>query len=78
MRKGELYEVSEDETGTYIFNSKDNCMAEYIPKMMEAGVIGIDLAAYIEDDDKVIIIDAVKSGKNPGEVFILDEKVMQK
>ncbi len=38
MRKGELYEVSEDETGTYIFNSKDNCMAEYIGKMMEAGV----------------------------------------
>ncbi len=38
LRKGELYEVQEDETGTYIFNSKDNAMAEYIAKMMEAGV----------------------------------------
>jgi putative protease len=38
LRKGELYEVSEDETGTYIFNSKDNCMAEHLAKLMEAGV----------------------------------------
>ncbi|MCA9497059.1 MAG: U32 family peptidase [Nanoarchaeota archaeon] len=38
LRKGELYEVQEDETGTYIFNSKDNCMAEHIEKLMKAGV----------------------------------------
>lgn len=38
MRKGELYEVQEDETGTYIFNSKDNCMAEYLEKLILAGV----------------------------------------
>ena len=38
LRKGELYEVSEDETGTYIFNSKDNCMAEHLEKLIKAGV----------------------------------------
>ena len=38
LRKGELYEVNEDETGTYIFNSKDNCMAEHIVKLKKAGV----------------------------------------
>ena len=38
LRKGELYEVSEDETGTYIFNSKDNCMAEHLEKLINAGV----------------------------------------
>ena len=38
LRKGELYEITEDENGTYIFNSKDNCMAEHIEKLMEAGV----------------------------------------
>lgn len=37
-RKGELYEVTEDETGTYIFNSKDNCMAEHLEQLMDAGV----------------------------------------
>lgn len=38
LRKGELMEVQEDETGTYIFNSKDNCMAEHLEKLIEAGV----------------------------------------
>lgn len=38
LRKGELYEVQEDETGTYIFNSRDNCMAEHLEKLMNAGV----------------------------------------
>jgi len=38
LRKGELYEVQEDEMGTYIFNAKDNCMAEHIEKLMQAGV----------------------------------------
>lgn len=38
LRKGELYEVDEDENGTYIFNARDNCMAEHIEKLMQAGV----------------------------------------
>lgn len=38
LRKGELYEVNEDETGTHIFNSKDNCMAEHLEKLIRAGV----------------------------------------
>lgn len=38
LRKGELYEVQEDESGTYIFNAKDNCMVEHIEKLMKAGV----------------------------------------
>ena len=38
LRKGELYEITEDDNGTYILNSKDNCMAEHIEKLMWAGV----------------------------------------
>ena len=30
--------VYENERGTYIFNSKDLCMVEYIPEMMDAGI----------------------------------------
>ena len=30
--------VYENERGTYIFNSKDLCMIEYIPEMIEAGI----------------------------------------
>jgi U32 family peptidase len=37
-RPNEYYPVSEDERGTYIFNSKDLCLIEYIPNFVEAGV----------------------------------------
>ncbi len=37
-RPGEYMPVYENERGTYIFNSKDLCMIEHIPEMMEAGI----------------------------------------
>lgn len=37
-RPNEYMPVFENERGTYIFNSKDLCMIEYIPEMMEAGI----------------------------------------
>ncbi|HIX15633.1 MAG TPA: U32 family peptidase [Candidatus Hungatella pullicola] len=37
-RPGEYMPVYENERGTYIFNSKDLCMIEHIPEMIEAGI----------------------------------------
>ena len=37
-RPGELFPVEEDDRGTYIFNSKDLCMIEYIPELIGAGI----------------------------------------
>lgn len=37
-RPGEYFPVFENERGTYIFNSKDLCMIEYIPELVEAGI----------------------------------------
>ncbi len=37
-RPGEYFPVAEDDRGTYIFNSKDLCMIEHIPEMIESGV----------------------------------------
>lgn len=37
-RPGEYLPVEEDDRGTYIFNSKDLCMIEYIPEMIAAGI----------------------------------------
>ena len=37
-RPGEYLPVYENERGTYIFNSKDLCMIEYIPQMLDAGI----------------------------------------
>ena len=37
-RPGEYFPVYENERGTYIFNSKDLCMIEHIPDMVDAGI----------------------------------------
>ena len=37
-RPGEYMPVFENERGTYIFNSKDLCMIEHIPEILEAGI----------------------------------------
>lgn len=37
-RPGEYMPVYENERGTYIFNSKDLCMIEHVPEMIEAGI----------------------------------------
>lgn len=37
-RPGEYMPVYENERGTYIFNSKDLCMIDYIPQLVDAGI----------------------------------------
>ncbi|MFW5865898.1 MAG: U32 family peptidase C-terminal domain-containing protein [Nanoarchaeota archaeon] len=38
FRPGEYHPVEEDENGTYIMNSKDMCMIDYLEDLMNAGV----------------------------------------
>lgn len=42
-RDGEYYPVVEDETGTYFFNSKDLCMIENIPDLIESGLASLKI-----------------------------------
>ena len=38
QRPGEYFPVFENDRGTYIFNSKDLCMIEHIPELINAGI----------------------------------------
>lgn len=38
-RPGEYYPVEEDERGTYILNSRDLCMIEHIPQIVQSGIM---------------------------------------
>ncbi len=42
-RPGEYFPIEEGQEGTYIFNSKDLCMVEYLPELQEAGVESIKI-----------------------------------
>lgn len=37
-RPGEYYPIYEDERGTFFFNSKDLCLIEHIPELVQAGI----------------------------------------
>lgn len=37
-RPGQYFPIFEDERGTYILNSRDLCLLEYIPELIEAGI----------------------------------------
>jgi len=39
QRPGEYYPVEEDERGTYILNSRDLCMIEHLPEIIESGIM---------------------------------------
>ncbi len=42
-REGEFFDIEEDSNATYIFNSKDLCLIEHVPELMDAGVDSIKI-----------------------------------
>lgn len=40
-RPGSYYPIDEDERGTYVFNSKDLCLIQYLKELREAGVASL-------------------------------------
>ena len=42
-RPGEYFPIQEDERGTYVFNSKDLCLIEYLKELEEAGVASLKI-----------------------------------
>lgn len=48
-RPGEYMPVYENERGTYIFNSKDLCMVDHLPDLVDAGVDSLKIGGTYED-----------------------------
>lgn len=68
---GNYYPIEEDERGTYILNSKDLCMIEHLPKLIDAGVTSFKIEGRMKSPYYVAtivnayrrVIDAHLSGK---------------
>ena len=79
-RPGEYFPVFEDEKGTYIMNSRDMCMIEYLQELMDAGVdcIKIEGRAKSAYYSAIVtgayrhVIDDLLAGREPDPVW-LDE-----
>jgi putative protease len=50
QRPGEYYPVYENERGTFIFNSKDMCMIDYIPQLIECGIDSFKLEGRVKTE----------------------------
>ncbi len=77
-RPGEYLPVYENERGTYIFNSKDLCMIEHIPEMIDAGIDSFKIegrmktALYVATVARTYrkVIDAAVQGKEAFEEIL--------
>lgn len=55
-RPNEYFPIEEDSHGTYIMNSKDLCMIEYLPEMIEAGISSLKIEGRNKSEYYVAIV----------------------
>lgn len=82
-RPGEEYPIEQDERGTFIFNSKDLCLIEYVDKLIEAGIDSFKIEGRVKTQFYVatvirayrLAIDAYYNGKYDQEMkkYLLEE-----
>lgn len=73
-RPGKYYPIEEDENGTYIFNSKDLCLLEYIPALYDAGVDSLKIEGRMKSVHYVATVtkvyrEAIDAFEKEGENF---------
>lgn len=42
-REGQYFPVEQDDSGTYLYNSRDMCMIDYIPQLIESGITSLKI-----------------------------------
>ena len=55
-RPGEYMPVYENERGTFIMNSKDLCMIEHLPELIESGVLSLKIEGRVKSEYYVATI----------------------
>jgi U32 family peptidase len=71
-RPGEYYPVYEDEKGTYIFNSKDLCMLQHIPELIEAGIASFKIEGRMKSPYYVATV--IRSYRMAIDKYLADPK----
>ena len=75
-RPGEYFPVEEDERGTYIFNSKDLCMIEHIPELIEAGIDSFKVEGRMKT--QLYVAAAARAYRNAIDDYFTDPALYQK
>ena len=72
-RPGEYMPIEEDERGTYIFNSKDLCMIEHIPEMIEAGIYSFKIEGRMKT--KLYVASAARTYREAIDDYLESEEL---
>lgn len=72
-RPGEYMPVEENERGTYIYNSKDLCMLNYIPELFESGVYSFKIEGRMKSPFYVGTV--VKAYREAIDDYLKDEEL---
>lgn len=75
-RPGEYMPVYENERGTYIFNSKDLCMIEHIPEMLNAGIDSFKIEGRMKT--ALYVTTVARTYRLAIDEFIQDENLYKK
>ena len=75
-RPGEVMPVYENERGTYIFNSKDLCMIEYIPQLIAAGIDSFKIEGRMKT--ALYVATVARTYRNAIDDCLKDEKIYKK
>ncbi|MFL0196463.1 U32 family peptidase [Clostridium sp. WILCCON 0269] len=71
-RPGEYFPVFEDDKGTYILNSKDLCMIEHIPELVESGINSFKIEGRMKSSYYVATV--VKAYRRAIDAYFEDPK----
>lgn len=71
-RPDEPMEIIEDDRGSYIMNSKDLCMIEHIPELMESGIVSFKIEGRMKSEYYVAAI--VKAYREAIDSYVRDPK----
>lgn len=81
-RPGQYFPIGEDEGGTYILNSKDMCMIEHIPEMIDAGITSFKIEGRAKSAYYVAVVtNAYRTAidayfENPSDDFIPEDWIL--
>lgn len=81
-RPGQYFPVNQDDKGTYVFNSRDLCMIEHIPELVNAGVDSFKIEGRAKSEYYTAIVTyAYRNAideylKNPSDDFIVSQWIL--
>lgn len=75
-RPGEYLPIEENERGTYIFNSKDLCMIEHIPELIDAGIDSFKIEGRMKTALYVAVVS--RTYRQAVDDYLKDPKVYEK